>query len=250
MSNQNNTPNPAEQDFTEWRKRLQGFTARLNVEPNPAEVKTNPHANNTRYIPISHLEMALDEYFFGLWEIVNFRWERLGNEICGALELRVFHPTANIWITRTGSAATQIRLQKGAQSFEIEKKFVNSLEMDFPHLKADCLRNACQSLGKSFGRDLNRKEVDAYKPIIAMHNAAANQPTIQASLQQELERARYAYDVAMNQARMGDDDQDRFAVLYQSAESPAEIWHLVQKVKEFIPDNDPRKQYTTRAKIQ
>jgi hypothetical protein len=54
----------------------------------------------------------------------------------------------------------------------------------------------------------------------------------------------------MQQARMGDDDLSRFTVFYQSAESPAEIWHLVQKVKEFIPDNDPRQQTTTRSKIQ
>jgi hypothetical protein len=40
----------------------------------------------------------------------------------------------------------------------------NALDMAFPKLKSECLKNAAQSLGKIFGRDLNRKNVDQYQP--------------------------------------------------------------------------------------
>ena len=38
--------------------------------------------------------------------------------------------------------------------------------MGFPKLKAECLKNAAQSLGKIFGRDLNRKQKDTFNPLL------------------------------------------------------------------------------------
>ena len=46
-----------------------------------------------------------------------------------------------------------------------ENKKPNALDMAFPKLKAECLKNAAQSLGKIFGRDMNRKIVDEYRPF-------------------------------------------------------------------------------------
>lgn len=246
----NNTPqilNAA--DLREWRLRLEKFTKALNAEPNPAEVKTNPAANNTRYIPISYLQTSLDELFFGLWQTSDLKWERMGNEIVGTLTLEVFHPAANIWIKRTGAAATQIRLQKGANPLELDKKFTNSFEMDFPHLAADCLRNACASLGKSFGRDLNRREVDQYKPILHQLNAQNGQLTVAAAKEMDLDKARMAYDNAMQRARMDDDAERRMIVEYQNCETPSDIYRLAQYIeREYIPTNDPRQQNAQRAK--
>ena len=48
--------------------------------------------------------------------------------------------------------------------------------MDYPHLKADCFRNACLSLGKTFGRDLNRKFIDTYKAMLAGLEAGESRP--------------------------------------------------------------------------
>ena len=48
----------------------------------------------------------------------------------------------------------------------IKDKYINTLTKDFPHLKAECFRNACISIGKSFGRDLNREFEDQYNPLL------------------------------------------------------------------------------------
>jgi len=40
----------------------------------------------------------------------------------------------------------------------------NALDLAFPKLKAECLSNAAKSLGKIFGRDINRKNKDVFKP--------------------------------------------------------------------------------------
>jgi len=44
----------------------------------------------------------------------------------------------------------------------------NALELNFPAAKAQAFKNAAQSIGKAFGRDIIRKDeaVDDYNPII------------------------------------------------------------------------------------
>ena len=134
----------------------------LSIEPESNEIKINDKANNARFIPISMIEDKLDEIFFGLWEVKDFRYQCIANEIAGSLQLRVFHPVAQTWIERTGAAAVMVQMKskdKGGDGriSNIDNKILNTLEKDFPHLKAECVKNAARSLGKWFGRDLNRK---------------------------------------------------------------------------------------------
>lgn len=157
-------------------KQLEGFSQLLNKEPNKHELQMNKMAGNTMYLPISFLETTLDELYFGLWKTDGFTTRVIGNEICGELNLHVYHPIAEIWITRIGAAATMIRQVKDAGVMEADKKIKNALEMDYPHLKADCFRNACLSLGKTFGRDLNRKFIDTYKAMLAGLESGEIQP--------------------------------------------------------------------------
>lgn len=156
------------------RLLLQRFQEALSAQPKSDEVVVNKYANGTRYIPISHVEMLLDEYYFGLWETVDFTHSVVVNEIVGQLTLRVFHPIGKVWISRIGTASTQIRQEKGASISDVNAKIKNALEMDMPHLKSDCLKNAAKSLGPRFGRDLNRGHIDNFKGLIPKDAAPAN----------------------------------------------------------------------------
>lgn len=147
----------------------------LQHDPNPKEIKSNKFANNSKYLPISFMEMTLDEIFFGLWQTRNFTTKVVANEIIGELELWFYHPTAQTWLCRVGAGAVQIQMKsidKGGSGdiTDIREKIVNTLTKDYPHLKAECFRNACLSIGKSFGRDLNREFDDQYSPIIPKNN--------------------------------------------------------------------------------
>lgn len=154
------------------RIKAQNFQKKfLHKNPPSNEIQTNTFANNSKYVPISFLEMNLDELFFGAWETQNFQYLVIANEIVGSLELRYFHPTLKIWVTRVGAGAVQIQMvsvKKGGSGdiTNIKDKITNTLTKDFPHLKAECFRNACQSIGKLFGRDLNREHADQYQPIL------------------------------------------------------------------------------------
>lgn len=160
-----------------FRIALQNFSTKLNTLP------TNESIDNTadgkaKTVLISHIEMTLDEMFFGLWETENFKWSVIANEVVGSLDLIVVHPVTGNKLKRTGAASIQIMVdkvpdaiknnpqEKNRWALSTENKKPNALDMGFPKLKAECLKNAAQSFGKLFGRDLNRAKADVLKPII------------------------------------------------------------------------------------
>lgn len=168
------------------RQRCQNFLIRLNQQPDPKSLEKTPDGR-AYTLPISHCEMTLDELFFGLWSTQNFHTNIIANEVVGSLELVVTHPVTGKELRRTGAAAIQItvdRVPEGVTGSERNRwalnpdnKKPNALDLSYPKLKAECLKNAAASLGKIFGRDINRKIADVYKPVLAVEQPAT--PTAQ-----------------------------------------------------------------------
>jgi hypothetical protein len=159
----------------------------LSAIPQESEIAINKAAKGAKFLPISFVENTLDEIFFGAWETTDFKCQVVANEIIGWLQLRVYHPILKIWISRTGCAAVQIQMtskQNGGDGdiTNVRNKIINTLEKDFPHLKAECLKNAARSLGKIFGRDLNRTLEDNYTPITEQIKDLAKIDEIKAKL--------------------------------------------------------------------
>lgn len=144
--------------------RSEGFLKMLYQQPPQNMIQ---HRQNYRYVPISYIESTLDRLFLGRWKTDNFQWSSQVNEMVGSIDLHVFNPVTKDWITRTGTAAIAIRQKRDSKVDDfIQTKLKNALEQDFPHLKADCIKNAAGSLGVVFGRDLNRDFTDRYNPMI------------------------------------------------------------------------------------
>jgi hypothetical protein len=59
---------------------------------------------------------------------------------------------------------------------DVDAKITNTLVKDYPHLKAECIKNAAKSFGKWFGRDLNRNDVDHYEGVLGSVQNAAKLP--------------------------------------------------------------------------
>jgi len=137
--------------------QLQDFQAKLNREPNADDLDKTPDGK-ARTLPISFVEMTLDEIFLGQWETSEPKFQQVFNEVVGSLVLTVWHPITGRAIRRVGFASIVITQDKDAQISEF-----NTLDMAFPKLKAECTKNAAQTLGKIFGRDLNRKKTDTYQ---------------------------------------------------------------------------------------
>jgi hypothetical protein len=152
--------------------QLQEWKALLNRDPDPKEIEPTPDGR-AKTLPISFVEMTLDELFED-WGTKNFTTKVVGNEVVGELELWCINPITKRTITRVGAAAIIIQVDKAPEGIQgvdrnrwalnPDNKKPNALDLGYPKLKAECVKNAAQSLGKIFGRDLNRKKSDTYKP--------------------------------------------------------------------------------------
>src|SRR5688572_7329774 len=130
---------------------LQDFQRRLNMEPDPREFEETPDGK-ARTLPISFVEMTLDEIYLGLWETSEPHYIQVFNEVIGSLVLTVTHPVTGQLIHRTGYGSVVITQDKDATIAEFTTtKKKNALDLSFPKLKAECVKNAAQSLGKIFG---------------------------------------------------------------------------------------------------
>jgi hypothetical protein len=160
----------------EQLESMQKFLHRLNSEPAHEGVLRTPDGK-AHTLVISHVEMTLDELFFGQWSTRNFQWSTIANEVQGSLELVVVHPVTGREIVRTGAGSVVIMVDKVPDDVKNDpqarnmwalnpsNKKANALDLSFPKLKAECLKNAALSFGKVFGRDLNRTIVDEYRPF-------------------------------------------------------------------------------------
>jgi len=223
-------------------QKLEKFQARLNTPPIEQEVRTNKHAANSLYLPISYVEMGLDEMFFGLWETKDFRWQVMVNEVVGVITLRVFHPVSKQWIERTGASAVMIRQRRDSGVTNVENKIHNALEMDFPHLKADCIVNAAKSFGKMFGRDLNRAFTDVYRGIITEHAEQNGAITQNVEDNQRLSKALLNANLMLESARMDDQTEQGILLDLSNCENEFDVYRIMDIIKEYLPEPDPKKQ--------
>ena len=155
---------------------LQKFQQMLNAAPDKDGIEKTPDGKAVTLV-VSHVETTLDEMFFGHWRTENFKWERMANEVVGSLDLVVIHPITGYELRRTGAASIVIMVDKvpshiaadpierNRWALNADNKKPNALDLAFPKLKTECLKNAAVSFGKLLGRDLNRKNVDVYKPF-------------------------------------------------------------------------------------
>lgn len=145
------------------------WLAKLNQPPEQtkkqADYKNIPDKSDFDTIPIGVLENALDEVYLGMWRTSTPTYQVVANEIIGTLILEVFDPSAKQWLSRVGAGAVTIRQKKDSEITDIGAKIKTALQMDFPKLYSMCLKNAAKTLGKRFGRDLNRKFEDIYEPV-------------------------------------------------------------------------------------
>lgn len=165
------------QNDTDILVKLQKFQKLLHKDPLPESIDKTPDGRAST-VTISFIEMLLDKFFFGQWSIENFKWSAITNEVQGSLELVIVHPISGREIRRTGAASVVIMVDKvpddiknnsqdrNSWALNPQNKKPNALDMAFPKLKSECIKNAAQSLGKIFGRDLNRKKSSEYSPLV------------------------------------------------------------------------------------
>ena len=157
-------------------KQLETFQMLLNKDLDRSQVKKTPDGK-AEELPIGVVENTLDEVYNGLWKTTGFRYQVIVNELTAQITLHVFHPIAKVWLSREGAAAKAVQMvsltqdekeqmtkqQRNLYAQSLENKVSNCIEKQLPSVKALAIKNAAKSLGVTFGRNLNRKDLDDYE---------------------------------------------------------------------------------------
>ena len=135
------------------------FKLLLNQPPHATWVKKNPYANNAEYLPIDKIEMLLDR-IFQQWSVEVKETKQLFNAIIVTVRIHYLHPITGEWRFHDGVGAKELQTVKGSGPLKLDFSNVNggAVEKAAPIAKSMAIKDACDHLGKLFGRDLNRKD--------------------------------------------------------------------------------------------
>lgn len=137
---------------------LDEFNLLINQNPPSKWIKTNPFANNSKYIPIDKVELLLRKIYKDV-DIEVLREGVMFNALYVTVRIHYTHPVTGQKGFKDGVGAKQIQTKKGSSPADLANINNNAVEMAFPIAKTNAIKDACHTLGRIFGGDLNRKDV-------------------------------------------------------------------------------------------
>lgn len=149
---------PVDKDGLPKYLTLQNYKELLNKNPSSKWVRTNPYSNNAKYLPIRIVEELLNE-IFPFWQAKQIGEPKiLANSVVVSVELWVFNPIINEWLTYPGIGAVPIELQSGSDPTDFSKINAKSLHKNAPAALSFAINNAAKKIGRLFGSHLNSNE--------------------------------------------------------------------------------------------
>lgn len=137
---------------------LDEFNSLINQPPPAKWVKTNPYANNSKYLPIDKVEFLLRKIFKDV-DIEVLRESVMFNAVTVTVRIHYTHPVTGNRGFKDGVGASQVQVKKGTSPADMANINNNAVEMALPKAKSQAIKDACDTLGRIFGSDLNRKDV-------------------------------------------------------------------------------------------
>lgn len=137
---------------------MESYRKLISSKPKSSWIAVNKYAGSARYIPIGIIEELLRE-MYPAWECQqNGQPQILGNSVVVSVQLRVFHPILQTWLSYPGVGAVPIEVQQGAGPLEFDKINSKALHKNVPAALSFAINNAAKKIGKLFGSHLNRQE--------------------------------------------------------------------------------------------
>lgn len=142
----------------------------LNQPPHDSWLKDHPHAktkNNlnqtvaAKYLPIDKVEYLLD-YIFQQWKIEVLKAEAMFQSISVTVRVHYLNPVTREWMYHDGVGASPVQTDAGKSAADLGAIKSAGVQMALPAAKSYAIKDACEHLGKLFGRDVNRRDTIAF----------------------------------------------------------------------------------------
>jgi hypothetical protein len=137
------------------------FVALMNQQPKEEWIKVHPFIRGYKYLPIERIEFLL-KTIFKSYRIEVLREGTSFNGVFVVVRVHYLHPLTNTWEFHDGIGASQLQTAKGTSPADLNNINNGALSMAFPMAKTIAIKDACDSFGRIFGSDLNRKDIMNY----------------------------------------------------------------------------------------
>lgn len=154
---------PENEAIKKMAKAMTDFKTLCNEEP---ETKEWNKFSKQNYVPISFIEMSLDELLYLGWHTEVIKWEIQLNSCCVHLRLHYTNPVTGKECWTDGLGACPIQTNLDSKPMDISNIKSAGIQMALPAAKSYALKDAAEQLGKVFGRDIARNHIDGFNPIV------------------------------------------------------------------------------------
>ena len=155
---------------TDISLRQNDFQILLNQPPPENWIKKHPFVlvedANKKKVPLDYLPIERVEYLltriFREWYPEVREVKLIANSVTVTVRLHIVNPVTGLWqfADGVGAAPLQTEKDKGAIAFDYIKSA--AVQMALPAAKSYAVKDAAESFGKLFGKDLNRKDIIDY----------------------------------------------------------------------------------------
>lgn len=135
--------------------KMQQYLEKVNAPPPNSWLKKNKFANNSEYLPIDKVEWLLDS-IFQEWRCEVKDVQVAFQSIMVTVRIHYRIPTTGEWSYHDGVGAKDVQKDSGSK-FSVESVKDSGVMLALPIAKAYAIKDACDHIGRMFGRDVNRK---------------------------------------------------------------------------------------------
>lgn len=183
--------------------------AYLNQPPLEEWIKTNPYANNSRYLPIERVEFLLRSIFKEHKIEIRSQGHSF-NGVWVTVRVHYKNPITGEWLFHDGTGAKEMQVKKGTSPADLSNINTGSLEKAYPLAESLAIKDACHKFGKLFGSDLNRKDVIDYTPDVTLQVMDENHPNW-AKVLEAVKSAKYSIADIQSKYTMTDKAKEKLA---------------------------------------
>lgn len=142
---------------------ISDFKELVMSSPRNQWIKINKYSQNAKYIPIRIIEELLSE-IFPFWQVEQIgNPQILGNSVVISVQLKVYNPLINQWLTYAGVGAVPIEVEKNAHPTDWTQLKPKALHKNVPAALGFAVSNAAKKIGKLFGSHLNSANDETIK---------------------------------------------------------------------------------------
>ena len=162
----------------------------LNQNPPKNWIKTHPlltyevtdevgnkSRKPVRYLPIDKIEYLLMR-IFQQYKIEIIKTGVIFNALEVTVRVHYKNPITGDWMFQDGTGAVDVQTEAGQSAADLKNIKHGAVMKGLPSAKSFAVKDACEHLGRLFGKDLNRESSLEFVPKFTKENAEASKKNV------------------------------------------------------------------------